>query len=75
MRQIVPDRDQGLLKRVLGEVMVAQDPVGDREQPAADESRQPLEGLLFATRRAFHEFSLHVVSITTEHPDRVARQA
>ena len=59
-RQLVPDRDQRLLQGILGEVVVAQDPVGGREQAAGRQAHQRLEGLLVATRRPRYEVTLHV---------------
>ena len=58
-RQLVPDRDQGLLQRILGQVVVAQDPVGGGEQAAGRQAHQRLEGLLVATRRSCYEVTLH----------------
>ena len=60
-RQLVPDRDQRLLQRILGEVVVAQDPVGGREQAAGRQAHQRLEGLLVATRRSRYEVTLHAL--------------
>ena len=50
-RQLVPDGHERLLQGVLGETVVAQDPVRDGEQPPGRQPSQGLEGLLIAGRR------------------------
>jgi hypothetical protein len=62
--QFVPDRDQRLLDGVLGEVVIAEDPVGNGEQASADEPGEGIEGLSLAAPCAFHQVSLHrVISV------------
>ena len=44
-RQLAPGRDEGDLQGVLGEVRVAQDPMGHREQRVAHLMHQACEGV------------------------------
>ena len=57
--QLVPDRDEGLLKRVLREVRVAQDAVGNRVQPPGADLDQRGERLLVSLRGPLDELSQH----------------
>jgi hypothetical protein len=56
--QLIPDRDEGLLHRILRSMVVAQDPVCDREETVRGRAHQRLEGLLVAARGSFHQISL-----------------
>jgi hypothetical protein len=58
-RQLVPDGGERLLEGVLGEVVVAQDPVGDREEPSGRQPDEGFEGLLIAAGGSPHEVPLH----------------
>jgi hypothetical protein len=71
LRKISPDRQQRLLRRVLGEADVAQDPVRDRVQPPTGSDREARECLLIAALRRLHELDVHAAS-STRRPDRDA---
>jgi hypothetical protein len=50
------------LDGVLGQVVIAKDPKGDREEAPADEARECVECLVLAAARALHQVSLHHIS-------------
>ena len=54
-----PDLEEGLLGRVLGEMSVAKDAVGDPEQAGMVGRREHLERSLVAILRPCHEVSVH----------------
>ena len=54
LRKVSPDGEQRLLRRVLGEIDVAQDPVRDGVQPATDGDRQARERLLVTVLGRLH---------------------
>ena len=57
--ELPPHLDEGHLDRVLGEVGVAQDPMGDEDAAVADLANQGAEGLLVALPRLVHDRSQH----------------
>ena len=59
MRQLAPGRDEGDLQGVLGEVRVAQDPMGHREQRVAHLMHQAREGVAIALSGLLDQVSLH----------------
>ena len=61
--EVPPDLDEGYLDRVLGEVGVAQDPMGDEDAAVADLTNQGAEGLLVALPRLVHDRSEHRVPL------------
>ena len=58
-REVPPHVDEGHLDRVLGEVGVAQDPMGDEDAAVADLTYEGAEGLLVALSRLVHDRSQH----------------
>ena len=61
--EVPPHLDEGYLDRVLGEVGVAQDPMGDEDAAVADLTNQGAEGLLVALPRLVHDRSEHRVPL------------
>ena len=59
-REVPPDAQQRLLRRVLGEVGVAQDPVRHRVEAISHGDGEAREGLLVAALCAPHEIDVHV---------------
>src|SRR5262249_27405261 len=57
--EVLPDGDQRLLDRVLGRVLVAQDPAGDEEQPRGDGAGEPFVGVAVALLRLLDQRSTH----------------
>ena len=57
--QLLPRPYEGLLHRVFGEVNIAKDQAGDREEPVDAHSRQRLKGAVVATLSRFYEVSRH----------------
>ena len=57
--ELPPHLDEGHLDGVLGEVRVAQDPMGDENAAVADLANQGAEGLLVALSRPVHDRSQH----------------
>ena len=57
--ELPPHLDEGHLDGVLGEVGVAQDPMGDEDAAVADLTNQGAEGLLVALSRLVHDRSQH----------------
>ena len=66
--QLAPCGHQGLLDRVLGTMLVAQDPEGDRHQPVTDQSREVGERFFIASFRQVNESSLHPGDLRSERP-------
>ena len=62
LRKVSPDVEQRLLRGVLGEVGVAQDPVRHRMEPIADGHGEAGEGPFVAALRSNHEFGIHAPS-------------
>ena len=60
LRKVSPDAQQRLLRRILGEVDIAQDPVRHRVEPVAARDGEAREGLLVAVLRPDHECGIHV---------------
>jgi DNA-binding MarR family transcriptional regulator len=60
LRQVSPDSQQCLLRGVLGECGVAQDPVRHRVESVADGHDQARERLLVTVLRLLHEIGLHL---------------
>lgn len=58
-RQIAPDGQQRVLRRVLREVDFSQDPVRDRVQAASDGDGEAREGLLVTLLRANDQLGIH----------------
>ena len=58
-RKLPPHLDERYLDRVLGEVRVAQDPMGDEDAAVADLTNQGGEGLFVALSRLVHDRSQH----------------
>jgi hypothetical protein len=67
LRKVPPDGEQRLLRRILGEVGVAQDPVRHRVEAVARGDGEAREGLLVTTLRPSDEFGIHVRS-AVGHP-------
>ena len=59
LRKVAPDAQQRLLRRILGEVDVAQDPVRDGEEPVAHADSKERECLFVALLRPGHETRIH----------------
>ncbi len=60
LRKVLPDGQQRLLRRILGEIDVAQDPVRHRVEPATDGDGEAREGLFVTVLGADHEIGVHV---------------
>src|SRR5215203_3473988 len=63
LREVPPDGEQGLLRRVLGEVDVAQDPVRHGMEAVAHGDSEAREGLLIAALRPDHQVGVHASPI------------
>jgi len=63
LRKVLPDAQQRPLRRILGKLDVAQDPVRHRMEPIAARDAEAREGLLIATLRSNHEFGIHVRTV------------
>ena len=61
LRKVLPDGEQRLLRRVLGEVEVAQDPVRDRVESVADGDSEAREGLLITALRPSDQIGIHAL--------------
>ena len=59
VRESAPGEDEGVLQRVLGETVVAQDPVGDRVERVADLVHQDGERLAITPTGLLDEVSIH----------------
>src|SRR4029078_12552541 len=59
LAEVLPDVQQSLLRRVLGEVDVAQEPVGHREKPIREGMDQVGKRLLIAALCTSHEIGVH----------------
>ena len=59
LRKVPPDGQQRLLRRVLGEIGVAQDPVRHRVEAVAHGDGEAREGLFVAALRPEHELGIH----------------
>ncbi len=57
--EVSPDGQQRLLRRILGKVDVAQDPVRHRMEPIAHRDGQAREGLLVTALRSNHQLGVH----------------
>jgi hypothetical protein len=60
LRQVTPDAEERLLAGVLGEVRVAQDPVGDRVQSITHVDREARKCPAIEALRPDHEVDVHV---------------
>ena len=61
LREVPPDVEQRLLRRVLGEIGVAQDPVRHRMETISHGDGEAREGLLVAVLCLPHEIDVHVL--------------
>lgn len=61
-RQVPPCVKEGLLRGVLGQVGVTQDPARHRVHGVADASDERVEGLFITVHRPFDELALHCVT-------------
>ena len=59
LADVPPDAQQRLLRRILGEIGVTQDPVCHRMEPIAHGDSEAREGLLIAMLHSNHEFGIH----------------
>src|SRR5947199_6451444 len=62
LRKVLPDVQQRLLRRVLGEVGVAQNPVRHRMEPATDGHSKARECPFVAVLRPYHKTGVHTTS-------------
>ena len=62
LRKVPPDGQQRLLRRILGKVGVAQDPVRHRVETVADGDGEAREGLLVSALRPSDQLGIHVTS-------------
>jgi len=62
LRKVPPDGEQRLLRRVLGEVGVAQDPVRHRVEAVARADGEAREGLLVTVLRPSDQLGIHARS-------------
>jgi hypothetical protein len=62
LRKVPPDGEQRLLRRVLGNVDVAQDPERHRVESVAHGDGEAREGLLVAALRPCDQIGIHVAS-------------
>jgi hypothetical protein len=63
LREITPDGEQRLLRRVLGELDVAQNPVRHRMEPIARRNGEAREGRFVAVLCSRHEIGIHASSV------------
>jgi len=70
LRKVPPDGEQRLLRRVLGEVGVAQDPVRHRVEAVARADGEAREGLLVTVLRPSDQLGIHARSALAA-PDQV----
>ncbi len=59
LRKVTPDGEQCLLRRVLGEIDVAQDSVRDRVEPVTHGHGEAREGLFVAALCSSHQIGVH----------------
>lgn len=57
--KVSPDAQQRLLRRILGESDVAQNPVRHGKEPITEPGSEAREGLTFSAPRSFHEIDIH----------------
>ena len=62
LRKVPPDREQRLLRRILGEVEVAQDPARHGKVPIGDLGRKEGVRLLVTSLSSDHEIGIHASS-------------
>ncbi len=62
LRKVLPDVQQRLLRRVLGEVGVAQNPVSHRMEPVSEGHSKARECPFVAVLRAYHKTGVHATS-------------
>ena len=67
-RELPPGQDEGVLQRVLGEGLVAQDPLSDSEERPADMVHQEGERFSVTFASLFDEASLHLDPPVEPHP-------
>ena len=67
--KVPPDGQQRLLRRILGEVDVAQDPVRHRVEPVAGGDGEAREGLLVTVLRPDHEIGIHTLPPVARRSD------
>ena len=63
LREVTPDGEQRLLRRVLGEIDVAQNSVRDRMKPIPSGDGEAREGLFVAVLCSSHEIGIHASSV------------
>ena len=61
LRKVPPDREQRLLRRVLGKVDVTQDPVRHGMEAVAGSDGEAREGLPVTPLRPFHQICVHLL--------------
>jgi uncharacterized RmlC-like cupin family protein len=69
--EVPPDVEQRLLRRILGEVDVAQDPVRNGVEPTANGYGEARKGLLVAILRPDHKRGIHVPSPSMHRSRRI----
>ena len=69
--EVPPDGQQRLLRRIIGEVGVAKDPVSDRVQPVPDDDREAREGPLVTVLRLHDQLGgIHAAPVMSARPVR-----
>ena len=68
LRESSPGENEGVLQRVLGEGLVAQDPLSDSEERPADLVHQEGERFSVTFASLFDEASLHLDPPVEPHP-------
>jgi hypothetical protein len=63
LRQPAPDLDEGGLRRILGQVTITQDPIGDLFEPATAGLRDSCERDLIPPLRSHDESGVHASSV------------
>ena len=74
LREVAPDGEQRLLRRVLGEIEVAQNSVRDRVEPIPDGNGKAREGLFVAALRSSHEIGIHASPLPAGSHQPAARR-
>src|SRR5207245_4900207 len=72
--KVLPDGEQRLLRRVLGEVDVAQDPARDGKESIRDPGGNQPEGRLVTVLGEDHEVGIHASFLVTAAASSSARQ-
>jgi hypothetical protein len=75
LRKVPPDGEQRLLRRIVGEVGVAKDPVSDRVQPVPDDDSEARQSPLVTALRLHDQLGgIHAAPVMSARPVRAHLQ-